>query len=254
MADNIYSKIMSIRKDFTETKITKSGHNKYQDFRYLQLEDFVPLATELCCKYGLYTHINIGTQLSHSDTDYYATMTVLNIDNTDEKVMYQLKIPNLDLFKGNNVRQTIQDAGSLETYARRYLYMLFLDLTASDEIDEDRNNTKTGRKPTLKELNQRKKLRQQQEESTKVQAEQVEPRHRPRDANNDLQNTVKDPEPLKTMCNQIIAQLEKEGKEISKANMRVKATMAKRDGRLDAETHHNLIAYIDKHCPEEASN
>lgn len=248
MTENIYSKIMALRKEFSEQKITKSGHNKYQDFRYLQLEDFVPLAIDLCNKYALYSHINVGTHLQNDD--YYATMVITNIENTKEKVMYQLRIP--DLAKGNNVRQTIQDTGALETYARRYLYMLFLDLTASDEIDEGKNNNKPRPKNKTKTNKQQRKKAQKKEEATKDYDEQVvEPRYKPRtDANHDMQ--IEDPEPLRTMCNQIIQQLEKEGKEISKSNMRVKAFEAKKKERITEDIFNKLRDYINNHCPEGA--
>ena len=246
---------MKIRKEFSETEIKKSGHNTFQHFRYLELSDFVPLAIKLCQQHGLYTHMDIGVQLNgHPEDAYYAVMTILNTEDPEETLQYKLRIPELNQLEYNgalkemapiSATKQIQDTGKMETYIRRYLYMLFLDLAVPDSIDAGKPPRK---QPTKKPV---QKQQQKQEAQTKVVAEPVEPRHRPRDANDDLQ--IKDPAPMKTLCNQCIAQLQKEGKEITKPNMRVKATIAKRDGRLDAETHSQLLKYIDEYCPEESN-
>lgn len=121
---NIYEKIMSARLQFLQSNPQKSGYNKFQNFKYFELMDIVPVATKICCNLGLYTHINIG--------DGVANMTVLNTENTDEKVEYVLTAPQVQQDKFNNM---LQDVGRCETYIRRYLYMLFLDITENDTVD-----------------------------------------------------------------------------------------------------------------------
>lgn len=235
---------MTLRCEFASMDIIKTGKNNFQNFQYLELHDFVPTAVQLCQEYGLYTHVNIG-QVTNDVR--YAVMSVVNIENPDEVVQYKLNIPVLP--QENNTTKTIQSIGKLETYCRRYLYMLLLDLAVPDTVDSE-NNKRTTKKPTLPQRKARKQ--KEKEESSKDYDEQVvEPRYKPRnDANPDMQ--IEDPEPLRTMCNQIIQQLEKEGKEISKSNMRVKAFEAKKKERITEDIFNKLRDYINNHCPEGA--
>lgn len=136
MTENIYSKIMKVRKEFKNSQIKKSGKNEFQNFSYLELSDFIPTAIDLCESVGLYTHTNIGTITNKE----YATMTVVNVDNTEEKVVYSLELPCIS--KEGAFNNKIQDIGKMETYIRRYLYMLFLDIAVADSVDSEDNRPK----------------------------------------------------------------------------------------------------------------
>ena len=136
MTDNLYSKIMKVRKEFKNVEIKKSGKNEFQNFSYLELSDFVPTAIDLCENIGLYTHINIGSITNKE----YATMTVINTENTEEKVVYSLELPCIS--KEGAFNNKIQDIGKMETYIRRYLYMLFLDIAVADAVDSEDNRPK----------------------------------------------------------------------------------------------------------------
>ena len=136
MKDNLYSKIMKVRKEFKNVEIKKSGKNEFQNFSYLELSDFVPTAIDLCENIGLYTHINIGSITNKE----YATMTVINTENTEEKVVYSLELPCIS--KEGAFNNKIQDIGKMETYIRRYLYMLFLDIAVADAVDSEDNRPK----------------------------------------------------------------------------------------------------------------
>ena len=136
MTDNLYSKIMKVRKEFKNVEIKKSGKNEFQNFSYLELSDFVPTAIDLCESIGLYTHINIGSITNKE----YATMTVINTENTEEKVVYSLELPCIS--KEGAFNNKIQDIGKMETYIRRYLYMLFLDIAVADTVDSEDNRPK----------------------------------------------------------------------------------------------------------------
>ncbi len=136
MTENIYSKIMKIRKEFSDSTIKKSGKNEFQNFTYLELSDFVPIAIKLCEENGVYTHINVGTITNEK----YATMTVVNVDNVEEKVVYSLELPCIS--KEGAFNNKIQDIGKMETYIRRYLYMLFLDIAVADSVDSEDNRPK----------------------------------------------------------------------------------------------------------------
>lgn len=143
--ENIYTKIMKVRQEFKNSNIKKSGENKFQNFKYHELSDIVPTAIELCLKYRLYTHIDVGVSIILKNGEY-ARMKVINIDNLNEKVEYLIKMPSISEDGGFNAK--IQDTGKGQTYIRRYLYMLFLDLAIPDEVDriDNRPKSKTTKK------------------------------------------------------------------------------------------------------------
>ena len=130
--DNIYSKIMMARLQFLESNPQKSGRNEFQKFNYYELDDIVPTATRICNELGLYTEIDMG-----ANTYGYATLTVVNIDNVDEKCYFRLKMPAIN---NDNLNNALQDTGRSETYLRRYLYLLFLDIAQNDEVDASDNS------------------------------------------------------------------------------------------------------------------
>ena len=67
-------------------------------------------------------------------------MTVVNVDNAEEKVVYSLELPCIS--KEGAFNNKIQDIGKMETYIRRYLYMLFLDIGVADSVDSEDNRPK----------------------------------------------------------------------------------------------------------------
>ena len=115
---------MTARLEFLQSNPTKSGYNKFQNFKYFELVDIVPVATNICCKLGLYTHINI--------TEGKAIMTVVNMDNVEEQLEFKIDAP---MVRENDFNKMLQDVGRAETYIRRYLYMLFLDIVENDLVD-----------------------------------------------------------------------------------------------------------------------
>ena len=132
---NIYQKLISLRQDFYDAGITKSGLNTHAEFKYFQLEDIVPIAMPLFCKYGLFMQTNFN------ETNAYAV--IIDANAPDNKLEFDIPIKYISepaKFRMNE----IQGVGAAITYYRRYLYMLVLDLVAPDEIDRDA----TERKPS----------------------------------------------------------------------------------------------------------
>ena len=139
---NIYGKIMEARLMFLQSNPKKSGRNDFQKFNYYELDDIVPTATRICNELGIYTQVDMGSQ-------YYgfATMTAINVDEPKEEVHFRLKMPEIN---NANINNALQDTGRLETYLRRYLYMLFLDIAQNDEVDASDNSSKTKPKASPK--------------------------------------------------------------------------------------------------------
>lgn len=121
---NIYQKIMSVREKWLKANVQKTGINRFAEYKYFELTDIVPVAQKFVIEEGL-------TTLFDFDHDY-AYLHVIDSEGEDRGLV-TFKSPMKELtVKGMNA---IQALGAVETYQRRYLYMMFLDIVEQDEFD-----------------------------------------------------------------------------------------------------------------------
>ena len=141
MSKNIYQKLMDVRVAFHKLELKKSGHNKFANFKYFELGDFLVPATKLLNEIGLCPIITF--------TDELAKMTLVNTDNPSETIEFTSPMRDLEL-KGAN---SMQSLGGCETYQTRYLYIQLLNIVESDSFDrvsgtEDNKEINTSKKYT----------------------------------------------------------------------------------------------------------
>ena len=114
-----------------EEDVKKSGKNMKMAYKYFELQDIVPVATPIFQKVGLLPAVTF--------TDTEAVMTVFNVDNPGDFVVFTSPMreiaPIISNTTGGEVTNAIQRLGSVETYQRRYLYMIALDIVESDSIE-----------------------------------------------------------------------------------------------------------------------
>jgi hypothetical protein len=122
--NNVYEKLLAARVAFLESNVTKSGKNMHLAFKYFELDDIVPKATEIFDALGLVTIVSF--------TKEEAVMKVVNVDKPEEYAIFSAPLVQLTENKGTNA---VQAFGATVTYYRRYLYMLALDICEPDEID-----------------------------------------------------------------------------------------------------------------------
>jgi hypothetical protein len=127
---NIYQKLQKSRVELQQRKIKKTGSNKYANYDYFELGDFLPGINEICNNNGLTPIFHFEPQL--------ATLTVIDCDNIENKIEFTTPIEIATLKGCSN----IQNIGGTQSYARRYLYMMAFEIAESDivdggEIDQD---------------------------------------------------------------------------------------------------------------------
>ena len=120
---NIYSKMQKARCEFQEKPLKKSGHNKFAGYRYFELGDFLPTINSLLEKYNLCSNISFDNDM--------ATLTIVNAENTDEKLVFTSPMSNANL-KGCH---DVQNLGAVQTYLRRYLWVNAFEIVESDGLD-----------------------------------------------------------------------------------------------------------------------
>lgn len=121
--NNIYIKLMDVRVKFSKLNLKKSGENKFANFKYFELADFLPQAT------GLLEEVKLCPIVTF--TNDYATLTLINGENPTEQIVFTSPMRNLQL-KGSNELQAL---GGIETYQTRYLYIQLLNITENDSFD-----------------------------------------------------------------------------------------------------------------------
>ena len=120
---NIYQKLMEVRTNFHKLELKKSGHNKFANFKYFELGDFLVPATKLLNEEGLCPIVTFNNEV--------AKMVLVNTDNPSEKIELTSTKRHLEI-KGAN---TMQSLGGVETYQTRYLYIQLLNIVESDSFD-----------------------------------------------------------------------------------------------------------------------
>ncbi len=120
---NIYQKMQKARVDLQNKDLKKTGYNKYSNYKYFELGDFLPHINDICNEIGLYTEFSYEEKL--------ATLTIYNTENLEEKRIWTTPVEVATL-KGCS---TIQNIGGTQSFARRYLYMMAFEIAETDVID-----------------------------------------------------------------------------------------------------------------------
>ena len=135
---NVYQKLLEARVLFMEEDVKKSGKNMNMSYKYFELQDIVPVALPIFRKVGL---LPVTTFMED-----VAMMTIINVDDPTDCINFtspMREIAPIVSKSGSEVTNAIQRLGSVETYQRRYLYMVALDIVESDSIEP-----MTGSNPT----------------------------------------------------------------------------------------------------------
>lgn len=126
---NIYQKLAEARARFLATPVKKSGVNRFAEFKYFELEDIVPPATAIFNDLGLIFLVSFeGDQ---------ALGRLVNVEDPDDTITFASPMIPLttDGVKAPAGMNTVQALGGSETYQRRYLYMIALDIVEADAFD-----------------------------------------------------------------------------------------------------------------------
>ncbi len=120
---NIYEKLQKCRVELQNSVLQKSGYNKFSDYWYFELADFLPKVNELFFENNLCGIVKYGIEM--------VTLDIVNIEKPEETIQFTSPMSTAVL-KGCN---EVQNLGAVETYERRYLYVTALEITESDALD-----------------------------------------------------------------------------------------------------------------------
>lgn len=120
---NIYEKLLDVRCKLQKLNLKKTGENKFAKYFYYELQDFLPTINILCNETKLIPLISFNSE--------FAVMTLVDAEKPEDKVVFTSPISSADM-KGC---QPVQNLGGLETYQRRYLYVMAFEIVEHDALD-----------------------------------------------------------------------------------------------------------------------
>lgn len=118
----VYAKLQKCRVELQSMELKKSGHNKFQGYKYFELRDFLPAINTLFDVYGLCYSLQFDRDM--------ANMFVVDVD-TGSSIKFCCPMEPAVL-KGC---QPVQNLGGSLTYISRYLLCLALAVSESDIVD-----------------------------------------------------------------------------------------------------------------------
>lgn len=139
---NIYRKLAKARVELQRKSLKKSGINKFANFNYFQLDDFLPAINEIFNEIGLVSHFNIEPKkmtrtinesgvVTEKEEPERAILTIINIERPTETLVFASDTAEA----GTKGATEIQQLGSKHTYMRRYVWIEAMEITESDGID-----------------------------------------------------------------------------------------------------------------------
>lgn len=123
----VYSKLQEARKKLQNLKLNKSGKNKFSNYDYFELSDFLPRTNEIFHELKLCSVVNFEEEV--------ATLTVVNSEKPEEVITFKSPMRWVEL-KGCH---PIQNLGAVQSYMRRYLYLSCMEIVENDVIEETTN-------------------------------------------------------------------------------------------------------------------
>ena len=128
---NVYQKLLTARCKFLGAQVQKSGKNMKLKYKYFELDDIVPVALPIFQEVGLLPVTSFSNET--------ASMSLVDVDNPADMITFLSPMreiePIVSNTTGGEVTNAIQRLGSVETYQRRYLYMIALDIVEADEME-----------------------------------------------------------------------------------------------------------------------
>jgi hypothetical protein len=120
---NVYQKLNEARAKFHQSQLKKSGHNKFANYYYFELGDFIIPALDIFHKVGLTGVVTFGTEVAH--------ISIIDNDKPEDRIIISSPMSTAAL-KGCH---EVQNLGAVQTYLRRYLWVAALEIVEHDALD-----------------------------------------------------------------------------------------------------------------------
>jgi hypothetical protein len=119
---SVYKKLQEARIQLQNTKLNKSGKNKFAGYEYFELGDYLPQIQNICQKNGLCGMVSFTAETAY-----------LTIHETEGDGFVTFTSPmSSAALKGCH---DVQNLGAVQTYLRRYLWTNAFEIVEHDALD-----------------------------------------------------------------------------------------------------------------------
>lgn len=131
---SVYKKLQVARLLLQSTDLKKSGHNKFSNYQYFELGDFLPQIQKICADVGLCGVVSFNSEMAY--------LTIHDTE-TDGFVTFTSPMSSAAL-KGCH---DVQNLGAVQTYLRRYLWTNAFEIVEHDALDATTGGVEPVKKP-----------------------------------------------------------------------------------------------------------
>jgi hypothetical protein len=121
---SVYKKLQDARIQLQNTKLSKSGKNKFAGYEYFELGDFLPSIQSICQKVGLCGVVSFNADMAY--------LTIYDTDGGDSNFVTFTSPMSSAALKGCH---DVQNLGAVQTYLRRYLWTNAFEIVEHDALD-----------------------------------------------------------------------------------------------------------------------
>lgn len=121
---SVYKKLQDARLLLQNTKLSKSGKNKFAGYEYFELGDFLPAIQTICQKVGLCGVVSFNQEMAY--------LTIYDTDGGDSNFVTFTSPMSSAALKGCH---DVQNLGAVQTYLRRYLWTNAFEIVEHDALD-----------------------------------------------------------------------------------------------------------------------
>jgi hypothetical protein len=138
---SVYKKLQQARLALQNTKLNKSGKNKFAGYEYFELADFLPQIQKICADVGLCGVVSFNTDMAY-----------LTIHDTDGEGFVTFTAPmSSAALKGCH---DVQNLGAVISYLRRYLWVNCFEIVEHDALDATTGGVEPAKKVEPKPVQQ----------------------------------------------------------------------------------------------------
>jgi len=121
---SVYKHLQKARAILQTYDLKKTGHNKFSNYFYFELGDFIPAIHKIFNEVGL-----CGVVRFTNDT---ASLTIYDVEDVGHG---SVEFTSPLVYAENTKGQAIQNLGSTHTYMRRYLWLMAMEIVEHDAVD-----------------------------------------------------------------------------------------------------------------------
>ena len=163
---NIYEKLQTARVELQGMSLKKSGYNKFAEFDYFELGDFMPQVNRIFEKLKLFSKFDL--------LEEKAILTIVDIEKEENTLIFESSKANAEVRAANSIQQL----GATHTYLKRYLYLNALEIVENDPINAIIDKDKASKTETNNKNNKNSKSEHKKESSPKKEPTADEKRNR----------------------------------------------------------------------------